>query len=68
MILNNFKKLQKLARQFYAYTVVNDYDSYSEYFTIKTWDNQEKYMSDKNASRDFYIDGKTIRPFKSSNV
>ena len=63
MILDNFTKLQKMARQAYAHEAAGNSTDYSEYVTVKTWDNQEKYVSDRAYSNTFYADNKTINGF-----
>lgn len=63
MILDNFTRLQKMARQAYAHEAAGNSTDYSEYVTVKTWDNQEKYVSDKAYSNTFYADNKTINGF-----
>lgn len=63
MILDNFTRLRKMARQAYAHDTAGNSTDYSEYVAVKTWDNQEKYVSDKVTSSTFYADNKTLNGF-----
>lgn len=63
MILDNFTRLQKMARQAYAHEAAGNSTDYSEYVAVKTWDNQEKYVSDRAFSSNFYADNKNINGF-----
>lgn len=63
MILDNFTRLRKMARQAYAYNSAGNKTDYSEYVAVKTWDNKEKYVSDKSGSSTFNADNKTINAF-----
>lgn len=66
MILDNFTRLRKMARQAYAYNSAGNNTDYSEYVAVKTWDNQEKYVGDKAVSSKYYADNKTINGFANT--
>ena len=63
MILDNFTRLQKMARQAYAHETAGNSTDYSEYVAVKTWNNQEKYVSDRAFSSTFSADNKSINGF-----
>ena len=63
MILDNFTRLQKMARQAYAHNAGDNSTDYSEYVAVKTWDNQEHYVCDRAYTNTFYAENKTINGF-----
>lgn len=65
MILDNFTRLQKMARQAYAHEAAGNSTDYSEYVAVKTWNNQEKYVSDRAFQSTFSADNKIINGFPS---